>query len=436
MNVNRSRNGAVLLGILLGVGCGGTIDLNKLKRNEGAGSSSSSVAGGPSASGASGSGDSGASGDSGDSGASGSRDSGAGGLINRPSGGSGGRLVEVGGSGGTQPACEGGLRVLRTLSANQVVVWPEQQRVAFRTAAGTIQIHDVSAVAEGGEFQSVAELSHQTFGLTNGWNLGLPLKYGDGLLVTANDATQIRVFAWHAGTAATELGVSLPRGSELSVADPEGGLAFVTKGELYRAIERAETWEIGARIGASGQGRTALAFDGDDLLVGLEESQRDYQGEAGAAGEAGGWSARLERWSSANELVTSYPAVGNPRVATPADGGWLIGETNSFWGSYQAALEWLPPAKDALRTLTHVRVHSAGDSEDGAFGVAISGDRLFVANCESGLMSGKWPGNTVQLTPLGKEPEVSFCDPRSVSAIGKLLVLTGQQLDFALLCGE
>jgi hypothetical protein len=227
----------------------------------------------------------------------------------------------------------------------------------------------------------------------------------------------------------------------IEVADPAAGLAFAADGRVYRAIENAGVWTVGAPIGTSTQDRTPLAFDGDDLLVGLQESDRFYDGgEAGSGGEAGtgsGWTARVERWSSLGELVGSYPAVGNPRVATPVEGGWLIGETNSFWGSYDAALEWLTPTKDELRTLSSVPVTSSGDGEDGAFGVAVTGGRVLVANCESGLLHGTWQPSSIQLAPLWKShATVGLCDPWSVQALGELLVIGGQQLTFARLCDE
>jgi len=45
MNPNRLLNGAIVLGILLAVGCGGTIDLAKLKQTDGSGSTSPSSSG-------------------------------------------------------------------------------------------------------------------------------------------------------------------------------------------------------------------------------------------------------------------------------------------------------------------------------------------------------------------------------------------------------
>ena len=56
MNMNKLRNGAVLLGILLDVGCGGPIDLSRLKPTESAGNAGESAGGAPGSAGASDSG--------------------------------------------------------------------------------------------------------------------------------------------------------------------------------------------------------------------------------------------------------------------------------------------------------------------------------------------------------------------------------------------
>ncbi|MEI9940850.1 MAG: hypothetical protein WDO69_26845 [Pseudomonadota bacterium] len=374
------------------------------------------------------------------------------------SGGGGGRTTPsassagAGGAGGARSPsvetmlpnlCGSGLHVLRAIDAGRAVVWPEQQRVAFTTSTGTIEVDDTSALASSGRLARLAELSNETFNLTSDWSINWPIKYGDGLLLAASDGGNTKIFSWHVDTGSTELLVPLPARSEfISIADPEAGIAFVAGDLIYRAIEDGGVWLVGAPIGVSEQRRTPLAFDGDDLLVGLEESGRLYDGaEAGSGGEggaAGGWTAKLERWNSAGELIASYPAVGNPRVATPSRGGWLIGETNSFWGSYEAALEWLTSAKDELRTVSKVPVQSAGDGEDGAFGVAVDGDRVFVANCESGLLGGSWQGSSVLLAPLWAPPVKmnGACDPQSVQMLGNLLVIGGAQLTFARLCAD
>jgi len=351
-----------------------------------------------------------------------------------------------GGNAGAAPGCDGGLRVLRTIDAGYVVAWPEQRRVAFMTHTSTIEVDDASAVAEGGPLTRLAVLSSASFGLSSDWTLRGLLAYGDALLVTASTGQQTRIFIWDFRTGAAELNLALPAHAEpISIADPEAGLAFVADRRIYRALETAGNWLVGPPIGTSEQWRTPLAFADGELFVGLAESDRLYEGgepgsagEGGAASLSGGWSAKLERWNSASELVASYPTVGNPRVARPANGGWLVGESNSFWGSYQAALEWLPPSKEELRTLSQVPVISGGDSEDGAFGVAISDDRVFVANCESGLLSGAWANTAVTLTAVWPAAEHSsaLCDPRSIQTLGELLLIGADPVNLARLCDE
>jgi len=349
----------------------------------------------------------------------------------------------VGGEAGADSRCESGFNVLDVADGftGNLVTWPEQQRIAFWTSSSTIRVVDVSAVAMGGPVASLAELSNESFGLTSDWRIQV-VQYGDGLLVTASRLRQARVFSWHVGSGVNEIAVTLPPNSgPIQLADPIAGLVFVGDDQkIHRARERDGVWSLGAAIGVSTQFRSPLAFDGDDLLLGLRESNRSYDagetGSGGEAGSAGGVSAAVERWNANDELVASYRAVGNPRVAKRARGGFLIGETNSFWGSYRAALEWLAPGNDALQTLTHVPVRSAGDGEDGAFGVAVSGDRVFVANCESGLLSGLWEGSSASLSPLWTPhaAPIGECDPTSVQVLGELLLVAGEQLTFARWC--
>lgn len=103
-----------------------------------------------------------------------------------------------------------------------------------------------------------------------------------------------------------------------------------------------------------------------------------------------------------------------------------------------AALEWLNPAKDELRNLSKVPVLSSGDGEDGAFGAAVKGSTVFVANCESGLRSGPWQGDNATLSPLWNPPDASFsrCDPKAVHVFDDLLVIVGGQLTFARVCDQ
>jgi hypothetical protein len=350
---------------------------------------------------------------------------------------SGGRSPASGdaGAGGSAWVCEGGLRVLQTITpAPRDVVALPGQRVAW-VQEGAIRIYDVSAVAPGGSLELVVELTRESLELASGWRIDELHEYGAGLLVVAkNEDRQSRFFSWMLGPAAIEM--ELPLSGRVEVADPVSGMVFGRE-QIQWTIESEGSWMPPISFGEQGKYRTPLAFDGDDLLVGLEESLRDY-GSAGSGGEAGssGWSAAVERWNAKGERIATYPAVGNPRVAIAARDGWLIGETNSFWGSYQAALEWLEPSARALQTLTAVPVNSSGDGEDGTFGLASRGPLVFLANCESGLLHGKWQGNAVELSRLGSWPRSGDCDPTEVHALGDLLVIRGSQLTFAELCDE
>jgi hypothetical protein len=357
-----------------------------------------------------------------------------------PQGGIGGRrlapdhpIVVVGGAGGG--TCEGGLRILQTIEqAPMEVIALSDQRLAWLTHRGSIQVYDASGLIAGDPLVLLAELTAETLGLAGDgeWSLGNLRKYGDGVRVSARRGALAKAFFWQLGTAAVELDVP-PDFTFASLADPVAGL--VSGSTLIDwAIERDGNWTLVPPFGDEEHHRTPLAFDGDDLLVGLQESNGSF-GEAGAAGTAG-WTAAVERWNAHGELVASYPAVGDPRVATAVDGGWLIGETNSFWGSYNAALEWLAPGAQRLQNLTDVPVISADDSGDGTFGVAMNGRTVFLANCESGLLFGKWQGNVVKLTGSRKAEDSWLCDPTSVHALGDLLVIGGRRLEFAMLCDD
>src|SRR6478736_256710 len=347
------------------------------------------------------------------------------------------------GSAGAEQSCDANFKILQAITgAADVVAWPELKRLAFTTRSGPLEVYDVSAVASGGALVELAEISNDTLGLSSEWVIQGPLMYGDGLVLSAINIDQTKIFAWHLQTGATELAIPLPSQTRLiSAADSAVGLAFVAGGKIYRATESAGTWVVGEPIFTAGQQRVLLAFADDELLVGLQAPDRWYTQNTGTAGQIGaavGWNAAVERWNSAGNLLGSYPSLGTPRVALSARGGWLIGETNSFWGSMNAALEWLNPAKDELRNLSKVPVLSSGDGEDGAFGAAVKGSTVFVANCESGLRSGPWQGDNATLSPLWNPPDASFsrCDPKAVHVFDDLLVIVGGQLTFARVCDQ
>jgi hypothetical protein len=149
--------------------------------------------------------------------------------------------------------------------------------------------------------------------------------------------------------------------------------------------------------------------------------------------------ARLEVCDLEGNVLKTHPLAGNPAVALATPDGWLIGETNSFWGSYQAALELLGESRE-LRRMSDVPVNSSGDGEDGAFDLAFLGDRLLVAGCESGVLAAPWPAAPwsapeLKLTPV-RGPWSAYgtgvCSPRDIETAadvaavgieGKLLFL-------------
>lgn len=357
-----------------------------------------------------------------------------------PHGGAGGRrplpeppITDIagwggdGGTGGAKPNCEGGLivRTYETLSPGsyEVIVLPDKH-VAWLTRSGTIALRDASLVAKGGSLIAAAELTADTLGLTGG-RISAVEQYGDGLIAVLQNGSLIKFVAWQLDGTVTELMVPQSLASlDIAVADPKAGIAFVDRNYrifIWSGAEDNST--ISEPIGAPAQARRPLAFDGPDLLVRLEESRGDF-GSGGEAGMYSGWSARLERWNAQGQRIASYEAVGNPNVATPVEGGWLIGETNSFFGTYQAALEWLAPGAQQLQVLTSVPVHSFNDGVDGTFGVVVNGRDVFLTNGGAGLLYGKWQGNSVQLAPLGEEVKFAFS---GLYALGDLLVSVDDQ---------
>jgi hypothetical protein len=142
--------------------------------------------------------------------------------------------------------------------------------------------------------------------------------------------------------------------------------------------------------------------------------------------------ARVELWSlDTGRPVESHEAVGNPTTAVQTTDGWLIGETNSFWGSYQAAVELLGEAGD-LQTLTRVPVISSVDNTDGAYDLALLGERLLVASCESGLLAGDWSTSSVSLTEVAGpwHGPRAFCSPTGIEVVADVAALMTRESVF------
>jgi hypothetical protein len=376
-----------------------------------------------------------------------------------------GGISEVGGEGpGGASPCNDGLQPLQVIadgdlelpsgSAIAVLGWPDTNRVAV-SMGRAIALFDI-ADASDGSVRLVELLTAEDAGLSEMTSLGDLHQDGDGLIVFAQDESEGMVFlSWQPDVGFVTL-TSVPE--ELlfltgQIADPEHGIVVAARETLHRAQRVGDDWSWSLLGSVTGRRLVPLAFDGDELLIGIEEIPRFLQGEGGAGGAggapdagAGGMNgdighrspgAYIERWSLQGERLASYETVGDPAVAIPARGGWLIGETNSFWGSYRAAVEWLD-SSGTLTSLTPVAVRSSTDGIDGAHDVALNGEDLFVANCESGLKQARWgQGETsVELSDvLGPwTPESADCNPRHIEVVGDVFVLAGDRLHFARNC--
>ena len=112
----------------------------------------------------------------------------------------------------------------------------------------------------------------------------------------------------------------------------------------------------------------------------------------------------------------------------------MVDRRDSFWSSYRAALEWLGPS-GTLTPLADIPVLSQGDGIDGAYDLAVRGDQVFVANCESGLLRGLWEEDAVELEKVsGPWAPDGECSPQQVELAEDVLVLAGTRLDFVRPC--
>jgi hypothetical protein len=377
--------------------------------------------------------------------------------------GKGGGAGEGGGAGAPVAGCEQGLQRLRIVSdaglpelaghrsVTGVVSWPEQQRIAVNLS-DQIAIFDLEPAEREGTVRLVQllDISETEIGAPNSFRYIFP--DGDGLIAITR---RTDVLSWQ-----PEAGFSYYTGASYeglyqitgALADATHGLILASPGSLDQPMVDPRDGEWGLRNVASAPGRRVLplAFDGDTLLAGVGEIAWGEPGygaggaSAGGGGEAGATfgpdQARLERWSLAGERLASYGTTGDPSVAVPARGGWLIGETNSYLGSYQAAIHWLSPT-GKLKIVVHVPVQSSGDGIDGAYDVALHGDDLLVANCESGLLRGRWEANapanagiTLKPVPGPWSPDFGECSPKHLEVVGDVMVVAGPGLDFVRFC--
>lgn len=352
------------------------------------------------------------------------------------SGGEGGASAGSGGEGGDALRMIGDYRVRATFDDMQIgtiVTWPEQGRVAVTdNVHNVIQVFTVTDVSvEWTEAFKPQELRAGAAHIS-----GLA-KYGDGFVaVVANEAPPIQQYIVEVqGMDAPKTILTLAEGEQVAafVADPQSAIAVQTwsrdGSKLQLAKKGSTTW----KVLAEGSRQAPLALDGDRLLVGVSEALRGFDDGAGGAGGAGGASGAggLDRSAHVRWLdldgnqLQDFVAFGDATVAVKDDAGWLIGETNSFWGSYNAGIELLTDS--GLKLLTKVPVISAGDGTDGAYDLIHHGNRVLVANCESGLLQSAFSASKLTLSPITGPWDLGAgeCGPTAIEAVGDTIVIGG-----------
>jgi hypothetical protein len=377
--------------------------------------------------------------DVGVAGASGASEAGSGGEGNRSGSGGGGA-----GAGG-ETVCHSGFEVLAVQDGDvaeedpwQIISWPEQHRFGVLGSDG-LGIYEVES---GGRVKLLEQLKPEDFG--PGYELMSSVAaYGSGVVaVVGSTLEQSSTLVLRTKDGAVEELLSEPESYMRLGAAAEGVGIAVSAGTgeraVYLARQQTGQWSWSDPIAEQSRYLSALGIADGALLVGVDEELRlksgDGAGGAGGEGGAGGSdagspNARIELWDLAGKRLQSAELFGNPSVAISTEGGWLIGETNSFWGSYNAAIELVDESGEVDR-LTEVDVISAGDGEDGARDLAVLGDRLLVAHCESGLKTAKWPwaapGELVKVPgPWHQEDDTGVCAVKQIEVVDDVVALGG-----------
>lgn len=380
-----------------------------------------------------------------------------------PSGGVGASSAQGGGggaSGGTGGGgCEGPYQVLKVLegvfsnywdhtSSRNLVGWPALHRVAVNTSEG-VQVYAVEA--DG--VTLLETITPADLGVSG--EISEIVAYGEEFVALVREEDHDEIVSWHGEQGPERLpAFQVPEQSRAShlVADASSGTIALSLGAALIVASHSgddDTW-LWSDLIVDERPLTPLMVVDNMILVGVEEALSNGSGEKE-------WIPARVEWRSKNGAVLeSFETQGNPSTALYVGedvGGafdeglsFLIGETNSFWGSYQAALELYGEA-GTLSSLAKVPVQSGGDGTDGAFDLAIVGDRLFVANCESGLLTGAWPDDPwapstpqIGLRPLlgPWQPDLilGVCSPTAIEAIDDVIVVGGENVVFARLCGS
>jgi hypothetical protein len=348
----------------------------------------------------------------------------------------------------------------------RVIVWPDQDRVGILGATGEgVDVYEL----DGDGVTAVEALGPEDLDLPETGNILDVAASGNGFwaLVDAEPGgdVELQMVLWQRSTGIETILPMPEPGNAHTLVASDDRVAVSLGGSVFVARREADTWAWDDPIHEPGRTLAPLAVQENVVFVGVRKLTRldddpdlyAWGGAGGAGGShAGGQggsggaepssrSARVDVYVN-GQLLERHETLGNPARAIPLDvgegGGYLITETNSFWGSYDAALE-LYGESGTLQRLTEVPVQSAGDGEDGAFDAALFGERLFVANCESGLLTGLWPeaangnpGDGVTLVPFEGPWSDRWCSPIEVEVLDGVLVVGGDNLVFARLCTE
>jgi hypothetical protein len=339
-------------------------------------------------------------------------------------------------------------------STDDIISWPAEGRVGVHVSGEGVLLYETS---DDGEVKLIDTLGPEDLGLTADGSIYSLTRFGEGFLVQGSTGAQPierRIVNWQPGAELETIPYPEPLPASLSIttADPNVGIAAATADGVRLATLESGTWSWSEPFDQGATTSTPLALEEDRVLVGVEEADRLGVGGAGneggaAAGGAGGETggidlpinpraARIEWWNLQGERLATQEAYGNPHVAVRVSEGWLIGETNSFWGSYQAGIELLSDSGD-LRKLAGVPVISAGDGTDGAVDLALLGSQLLVANCESGLRVGDWATDSVTLSSLPgpwQSGATGNCSPSQVETLDDFAVIGGDTIVFARAC--
>jgi hypothetical protein len=346
-----------------------------------------------------------------------------------------------GGEAGNAAQCNDGLQVIAEFEGEVrgIAAWPKQRRFAVNHV-DRIAIYETQT---DGSVKRVEEVRPSAFD-ADATQFTSIATFGSGFVaaVTNDDRDgESTLVRWNGSDEVEEL-LSSPGGyMEVRAVDENDGIAVSAGKAAYIARLEGTEWVWSAPISRPGRDMWPLAFGDDVLLVGVAEvmSPDDVRPDREGFGALKLLDAGVEVYDLQGKALESHPLVGNPSVALATPAGWLIGETNSYYGSYHAALELLGESGE-LRRVSDVPVISARDAGDGAYDLALFGDRLLVAGCESGMLGAPWPAAPwsapeLKLTPVRGPwgPDgTGVCSPSdietaadlaAVGTLGKLLFL-------------